>query len=145
MVMSTQEKVRVSVAHRFTASAERVFDAWLDPCTAGKWLFATITGQVVRCEIDARAGGSFRIVDRRDSQDVEHVGEYLMIDRPRRLVFTFKVPKYSQEITRVTVDIAPASVGCELTLSHEGVLAEYASSTEAGWKGILDTLAETLK
>jgi len=143
--MSTDQRVTVRVTRRFTASAERVFDAWFDANKVCKWLFATKTGQVVRVEIDARVGGAFLIVDRRDGEDIEHVGEYQEIDRPRRLVFTLRVPKFSQENTRVTVDIAPVGSGCELTLTHEGVLPEYASRTEAVWNGILDGLAETLK
>src|SRR3979490_1258790 len=127
----------VRVTHRFDASAERVFDAWLDPRTAGRWLFATATGQMVRVEIDARIGGRFIFVDRRDGEDVEHCGEYLDIDRPRRLVFTFGVPKYSTETTRVCIDIVPRETGCELTLTHEGVLPEYAERTQGGWTEIL--------
>src|SRR5207253_792689 len=80
------------------------------------------TGQMVRAEVDARVGGSFNFTDRRDVGDVEHVGEYLEIDRPRRLVFTFGVPKYSPAMTRVSVDIVPLDTGCELTLTHADVL-----------------------
>ncbi len=143
-MMAGESLITVRVARRFTAAAERVFDAWLDPDTAGKWLYATPSGQMVRVEIDARVGGKFVFVDRRDGEDVEHTGEYLEIDRPRRLVFTFAVPKYSPVITRVTIDIAPADTGCELKLTHEGVLPEWASGTEAGWTGILEGLGRTL-
>ncbi|MBI3710660.1 MAG: SRPBCC domain-containing protein [Proteobacteria bacterium] len=142
--MNTESLVPVRVMRRFSASPERVFDAWLDPAKAGKWLFATASGQMVRVAIDARVGGSFAFVDRRNGEDIEHVGEYLEIDRPRRLVFTFRVPKFSSASTRVTVDIVALGAGCELTLIHEGVLPDYASRAEAGWTGILNGLAATL-
>jgi uncharacterized protein YndB with AHSA1/START domain len=129
---------------RLDAAPERVFDAWLDPARAGKFLFATATGRMVRVAIDARVGGRFAFVDRRDGEDVEHVGEYLEIDRPRRLVFIFAVPKFSAQATRVAIDIVPAGSGCTLTLAHEGVLPDYADRTEVGWTGILDGLAGAL-
>jgi uncharacterized protein YndB with AHSA1/START domain len=134
----------VRVTRHFGASPERVFDAWLDPDTAGKWLFATATGRMVRIEIDARVGGQFAFVDRREGEDVEHVGEYLEINRPRRLAFTFAVPKFSSESTRVSIDIEPLGAGCELTLTHERVPPDWASRTEQGWTGILEGLAGAL-
>ena len=142
--MTSDTRPTVRVTRRFDAPAERVFDAWLDPKTAGRWLFATATGQMVRVEIDARIGGRFIFVDRRDGEDVEHRGEYVDIDRPRRLVFTFGVPKYSTETTRVCIDIVPRESGCELTLTHEGVLPEYAERTQAGWTEIFGRLAAGL-
>lgn len=96
---------------------------------------------MVRAEIDARVGGKFVFTDRRDGVDVEHTGEYLEIERPRRLVFTFAVPQFSAESTRVSIDIVPLETGCELTLTHEGVLPDYVTRTEAGWGMILDNLA----
>lgn len=136
-------KLHVKVTHRFSASAERVFDAWLDPARVGRWLFATPTGTVVRAEIDARVGGRFVIVDRRDGEDVEHTGEYLELERPRRLVFTFGVPKYSPDFDRVTVELAPQGMGCELTLTHE-VTPQWAEGARGGWEGILAGLAAAL-
>ena len=134
----------VQVTRHFTASPESVFDAWLDPETAGKWLFATPTGQMVRVEIEARVGGRFIIVDRRNGEDVEHTGEYLVIDRPRRLVFTFGVPKYSPLFTEVTIEMQSSDRGCDLTLTQTGVPDEYAERNVEGWNGILDGLARSI-
>jgi uncharacterized protein YndB with AHSA1/START domain len=142
--MPSQTPAIVRVARHFDASAERVFDAWLDPQRAGRWLFATPTGCMVRVEIDARVGGRFVFVDRRNGEDIEHTGQYLEIDRPKRLVFSFVVPKYSAVHTRVAIDIVPAGAGCDLTLVHEGVLPEYQEKTQSGWTAILDALAANL-
>ena len=79
----SQKTGQVRVTHRFAAPPERVFDAWLDPKLAGRFLFATPTGQVVKAEVDPKVGGHFNFTDRRpDMGDVEHVGTYLEIDRP---------------------------------------------------------------
>jgi uncharacterized protein YndB with AHSA1/START domain len=142
--MTSEPTPVVRVTRRFDLPVERVFDAWLDPEKAGQWLFATPTGRMVRVEIDARVGGSFVFTDRRDNQDIEHMGTYLEIDRPRRLVFTFAVPKYSRQFTRVSIDLKPLPSGCELTLTHEGVLPEYLERSHAGWGKICDGLAANL-
>lgn len=143
--MTSSDRVTVKVTHTYAHAPETVFDAWLTPAQAGRFLFATPTGQMIRAEIDPKVGGRFVFVDRRDGQDVEHVGEYLQIDRPRRLVFTFAVPAFSAETTQVTVEIAPRpDGGCDLTLTHEGVLPDYAKQTEGGWTMILESLERAL-
>jgi uncharacterized protein YndB with AHSA1/START domain len=143
--MSTVPPVSVRVTRHFDAPPERVFDAWLDPATAGMWLFATATGRMVRAEIDSRVGGAFTFVDRRDGEDVGHTGEYLELVRPRRIAFTFSVPKNSTQVDRVTVDIAPAGAGSVLTLTHERVDPEHADRTESGWARMLGHLASILR
>jgi uncharacterized protein YndB with AHSA1/START domain len=135
---------KVQVRRRYAHSPETVFDAWLTPAQAGKFLFATPTGTMVKAEVDARVGGAFVFVDRRDGEDIEHVGEYLVIDRPRKLVFTFAVPRFSAEITTVSIEIAPTSDGCELSLTHTGVLEDYVKQTEDGWGMILESLDKAL-
>jgi uncharacterized protein YndB with AHSA1/START domain len=135
----------LKVTRVITASPERAFDAWLDPTVAGRFLFATPTGEMVRAEIDARLGGRFVFVDRRPGHgDVEHVGHYEVIDRPRRLVFTFAVPQYDPGLTRVTVDFAEAPGGCQVTLTHDGVPPEYEAQTIQGWSTILESLERAL-
>jgi uncharacterized protein YndB with AHSA1/START domain len=124
---------------------DRVFNAWIDAKTAGKWLFATPAGQMVRAEIDPRVGGSFIFVDRRNGEDIEHTGDYVEIVPPRRLVFDFGVPKYTTEKTRVTIEITAEASGCQLTLTHDGVWADYETRTAQGWNMLLDGLAATLR
>jgi uncharacterized protein YndB with AHSA1/START domain len=134
------------VSYRFDASAERVYDAFLDPSKAGKFMFTTPTGQIVRCEIEPRVGGAFTIVDRRNGEDVEHTGEYLKLERPRLIVFSLRVAKYSSDSSRVTIDITPLRSGCELTLTQE-IKPEYArmkGRVEEGWTDIFEVAAELL-
>jgi uncharacterized protein YndB with AHSA1/START domain len=141
-MMAAETRPKVTVTRHFNATPERVFDAWLDPKLARRWLFATPNGEMIRVEIDPRVGGRFIFVDRRDGEDIEHTGQYLQIDRPTRLVFTFAVPKFSTESTRVDVQIDSAELGCDLTLTHEGVLPDYLERTASGWRTILEGLAK---
>jgi uncharacterized protein YndB with AHSA1/START domain len=136
---------QVRVTHRFKASPERVFDAFFDVNLAKAFLFATPTGEMVRAEIDPRVGGRFVFVDRRPEQgDVEHVGTWLEIDRPRRLVFEFAVPQYEPTKTVVTIEIAPDGDGAALTLTHDGVFEAYVTQTQHGWGMILSNLETAL-
>jgi len=136
----------ISVTRRYDAPAEAVFDAWLDPARARKFLFATPDGEMVRVEIDGRTGGAFVITERRAGEDIEHAGEYLEVERPRRIAFVFAVPKFSTERTRVTIDIAPiGDDGAELTLTHDGVLEGWEEKTREGWAVILEGLARVVR
>jgi uncharacterized protein YndB with AHSA1/START domain len=141
MTTETQQTVRVS--RRFAHPAEAVFDAWLNPALAGKFLFATPDGVMKTVEIDAQVGGKFNIVETRSGEDAVHVGEYLVIDRPRRLVFSFG-DNLAFAATTVTVEIVDTPQGCELTLTHVGVPEQWAAQTHTGWTGILEALDQTL-
>lgn len=143
--MDTAPHVEVRVRQRFSVPAERVFNAWVDPATAGKWLFATAWRPMSRVKINARAGGSFRFEDGRNGENVVQTGKYVEIERPRRLVFTLSGGTRRRSSTCVSVEIVPLEKGCELTLTHEGVPQNDASRTEGRWTGILYGLGVTLE
>jgi uncharacterized protein YndB with AHSA1/START domain len=132
------------VSRSLSTSLERAFDAWIEPSVARRWLFATPDGQIVRCEIDARPGGTFVIADRRDGEDVAHLGTYLEVERPRRLAFRFSVPKYSNVESTVVITVTSEGCGARVTIDHLDVLPEWASQTEEGWRGLLGRLEEVL-
>jgi len=139
--------VILSVTRAFAAPAERVFDAWLDPADASRFLFATEGGEMLTCEIDARVGGRALIVDRRPSGDAHHRMQFEVIERPTRLVFLFAAdPAEEGQWTRVSIDIAPGASGCTLTLTHEmdPEWAAYEEQTRHGWTMILANLARAI-
>jgi uncharacterized protein YndB with AHSA1/START domain len=143
------EPVTVRVTQRFTAPPERVFDAWLDPDLIGKWMLGAARAagreeEIVRISVDARVGGSFSIVVRRDGQELDHLGRYLELDRPRRLAFTWGVDQDAGDSSRVYIDIVPLEGGSELTLTHalDPAWAEYADRTRQGWTLILGAFDE---
>lgn len=153
--MSVSTIVRVQRA--FACSADTIYDAWLEPDLARRFLFATPpTGEVVRCDIEPGVNGRFTIVDRRpldgdggNAMEVEHAGRFLQLDRPRRIAFSFSLPQFKSPESTVIIDIEPQGDGCELTLRHDlgpGLVArEQVDRTEEGWTKILANLDEALK
>jgi uncharacterized protein YndB with AHSA1/START domain len=133
------------MTRRFDAAPERVFDAWLDPRVASKWLFTSPESEKYEAQIDARIGGRYTITDRRGGKEYTGVGEYLEIDRPRRLVFTFAMPQFAPDVDRIIVEIVPDGAGCILTLTQQGLPPDYKEATKAGWGKMFDALAATLR
>jgi uncharacterized protein YndB with AHSA1/START domain len=76
--------------------------------------------------------------------EVLHTGEYLEIDRPRRLVFTFGVPQFDPGYTRVTVEIVSDGEACDLTLTNDDVPDDYAEGNHDGWTRILAGLVPAI-
>jgi len=136
----------IVITRVFKASPERVFDAWLDPQAVTNWLFTSPTSERNSAEIDARVGGSWTITDRRNGQDYKAVGEYVEINRPNRLVFTFGMPQFSTEFALITVVIEASGDGCVLTLTHkESLSPEDYREVKAGWIKMFDTLSTALE
>jgi uncharacterized protein YndB with AHSA1/START domain len=136
--------ITVQVSRDYAVAPERVFDAWLDPDSLARWMVGADVRdeEIVHVRVDARVGGRFSFLVRRAGQEIDHVGTYLEIDRPRRLVFTWTVPPVDGAFSRVTVEIAPRAGGATLTLTHEidPRWADYAKRTEDGWTTILAAL-----
>jgi uncharacterized protein YndB with AHSA1/START domain len=136
----------VETARRFSVGAEQVFDAWLEAERVTTWLFPDPADEVVRAAIDARQGGAFTFVVRRGGHEIEYRGDYLEIDRPHLLVFTWSSADESGQ-DRVVVEIVSGDDGCDLRLTHvlRHEAAGSAIATEAAWSGRLETLAATLR
>lgn len=123
------------------APREEVFAAWLDPGSIRHWMCPR---QILEAaaEIDARVGGSFRIVMKEREHAFEHTGEYRVIDPPSKLVFTWISKSTDLRPTLVTVEFLPRGDQCELVLTHERLPSpEALRRHEGGWTQIVDKLA----
>lgn len=137
-----------AVVRHFTHPAGCVFDARLDAEFLGRWMFGPSVRdeRIVRFTLDARAGGTFSFVVDRHRDEVDHVGEYVDIDRPRRLVFTRTTRDSLPETSRVTVEIIPRDDGCDLKLTHAmgDDWLEYVEPAAGAWSKMPDSLDRAL-
>jgi uncharacterized protein YndB with AHSA1/START domain len=123
---------------------ERVFAAWLDPASLAQWMRpggATDT----TAEVDPRVGGKFRIVMMHGREEFEHTGEYLIIQPPARLSFTWVSKATDHRQTEVTIDFLERPGGTELILTHRRLPSSQVESHRRGWTDILRDLQETLQ
>ena len=128
---------RVDVATTIRAPRERVFDAWLNPDRLARFLCAGDT-HVARIEVEARVGGAFRVVMANDKGSSDHRGQYLEIQRPERLRFTWASPATNGADTDVTVTFETTDEGTRVTLVHVGLPdATAAGRHDSGWQSIL--------
>jgi uncharacterized protein YndB with AHSA1/START domain len=135
----------VTVARRFEQPPERVFDAWLDPARVAKW-FAPGLGTMTKVEIDARPGGRFNFTQDRKGEAAVHLGEYRVIDRPRKLVFTWTTDEQQKEAPSVvTIEIVPDGAGSRLTLTHEMApkWESWSDKIRHGWTTMLEGISKT--
>ncbi len=147
------EEIEAKVSHRFKASAERVYDAWLDPDKVRVWMRTALqsmglSGEIAQIEIDARIGGAFLISAMRDGIEAKHWGTYLELERPRKIVFTW-ITDESKELdpSKVSLTIEPDGEGCIATIVHEmdAKWADYREQTEIGWSCIMQATDKVLE
>jgi uncharacterized protein YndB with AHSA1/START domain len=136
-----ESPVKLSLSRSFDAPPETLFDAWLQDSWSD-WLGPE--GVVcLACEIDPRIGGKWRIVSRMpDGREVTMSGVYQEISRATRLVFTWQACFSGTDATIVTVTFKPRGAGTEMTLTHEGFIAEdMRDNHNSGWSATFDRLA----
>jgi len=130
----------VIVRRTIAASAEDLFDAWLDPEALAIWMRP---GAILNTQatIDARVGGRYEILMRSEASSYPTKGEYVVIDRPRRLVFTWG-PESGAFDSVVTVEFLPAGDRTEVVLTHEKLPDDMREPHRNGWTGGIERLEE---
>lgn len=118
-----------------------VFTAWTSPALMAQWLTPIGHAEV---EADVRVGGRFRVTMIDGDVRLEHTGEYLVVDPPHRLSFTWLSPYTGGQPSRVDVSLSARGSETLLVLSHLGLPGETRSSHEGGWFRILERLSEVV-
>lgn len=132
---------QVTVRRVIKASADELFDAWLDPASLAVWMRpGDITRSVAK--VDLKIGGAFEIeMSNADGSHV-HRGVYRVIDRPRQLVFTWISHGTKQMESLVTVEFRAGHQTTEIVLTHEQLPDDSSVQPHTkGWTRILELLA----
>ena len=133
----------------FDAPAERIFAAWTDPALLRRWFAAEPGWTTPEAEVDVRPGGAYRLSMRGTDGIVRTVvGEYLEVDPPHRLVYTWRWLAHAgraadETATVVSVDFVAEGQRTRVVLEQRGHPSEAElDSHDRGWRGCLDKLEQ---
>jgi uncharacterized protein YndB with AHSA1/START domain len=143
----TEEQVVLRLERLLDASPERIFAAWTDPALLRRWWAAQPDWTTPEATTDVRVGGRYRL----SMQDaagavVTVVGEYLEVDPPRRLAYTWQWEPHGDapagsDVTVVEVDFVAEGSATRVVLEQRGFDGETERDKhDHGWRGCLDNL-----
>jgi uncharacterized protein YndB with AHSA1/START domain len=135
---ATTEATVVERTLSIAASPETVWEFLVDPQKAARWMGTKV-------ELDARPEGIYR-----NEVLPSHIarGEFVEVDRPHRLVFTWGWEKSGDDkpnvpvgASTIEIDLTPEGDGTSLHFVHRDLpSAEVAASHAQGWDHYLSRL-----
>lgn len=144
------KKPFLQIVRQFNVAPEVVFDSLTKPKDMRIWWTDDTD-----FEIDLRVGGTWKITRTEGDMTFMMTGEYLEVDRPKKLAYTISMPQYSPNSDTVSVDIAQnGKGGSEVTFVQSGPdIAEElralpkgeVSQSEQGWQQGFDLMEEAWK
>ena len=142
------QELMLELQHRYAASREDVFNAWIDPSVLRRWWAAAPTWDTPLAEVDAREGGSYRLSMRTDAGEIHTVsGEFTEVRPPERLAYTWawdagpEAAMVGSEHTLVVVDFLEDGTGTLVRLTHSGFANEEIRAMHVdGWEAVLANL-----
>lgn len=153
MTMSTTPDRFLRMTRRFTAPIETVYNAWLDPRVSSQWLFTSPDGDANTTEIDATVGGKWTVTDIRQGVTYTALGQYLELDPPRKIVFTFAMPQFSPNSDTITIELSQEGNETAMVFIQSGddiaeelanLPEDEAQTSEHGWNLMFIALAQAI-
>jgi uncharacterized protein YndB with AHSA1/START domain len=135
----TMKLTDITVTRTIPASADKVYDVWIDPQSpGGPWYGAE------RAILNAVVDGLFYLAIKHEGRIWPHYGRFTQMNRPRLLEHTWMSEATKGAESVVTITLEPRGNQTEVTLRHTGVPDdEMGRRHEEGWTWILSTLADS--
>jgi uncharacterized protein YndB with AHSA1/START domain len=134
------------LVRRIAARPGIVFEALVSADGIASW-WGPDDLPVLSAVADPRVGGSFCVRFRTvDGREHECAGEFLQIDRPTRVVMSWRwavggTAAESGTVSRLEFRLRPIDTGTELTLLHSALSSEASARSHAeGWSGAVAKL-----
>lgn len=129
------EKQSVTLNRTYRASQEQIWKAWTDPDVLRRWYGCAADQHWTIHDWDVRAGGRLHVSMDFDGEPFVVHGEFLEVDAPNRLRFTFG------EGQTISVDISVSDGDSTVTVVHDGLDGEMPNIVTEGWTSSLTELA----
>lgn len=130
------------------APPERIFRALTDPTELGAWWGDSLMYRTYDWQVDLRPGGKWS-TQARGSDGTESTvgGEYLEVDPPRLLIYTWRPSWDGFHESTVRCELQPTSSGTRVRITHTGFVdrAAVAEGTGEGWKRVLEWAAKHIE
>lgn len=136
----------VRVRRVMPAAPEAVFDEWLNPEALVDWMCPR-PSRCVAVTVEPRVGGRVRFDIDESGRTVLITGQYLEIDRPNRLRFTWIDSGWADPTATSIVDVVfePHGDGATLmSIEHSLLPSEAFEDHDAGWTLTVEQLAAVL-
>ena len=138
------DTVSAKVSRVIPYTAEEIFSYWAEGDKFRQW-FSFPIGKVKEAKVEAAVGGSLFALVEQDGEEIPYMGKFQQIIRPRRIIYSWSVEGDDGE-DRITVDIAPRPIGCEVSITHEmdADFEEFVEGAAALWNAMLQRIEELL-
>jgi uncharacterized protein YndB with AHSA1/START domain len=141
------ESARVRVRRVMPAAPESVFDEWLDPEALQEWMCPRPV-RVIDVTVEPHVGGVVRIDVDDSGTRVLISGQFLTIDRPNLLRFTWANSNWPDPTSESVVNVSFEPVGNDETLmsiEHSLLPPQEFESFDRGWTLTVEQLAAKLE
>lgn len=128
------------------APPDEVYGEWLDPAAMADWMCPR-PARAVTVEMDARPGGTLRIAFTERGALVRVTGQFLELDRPRTLRFTWTCSDWVDPTVQSMVTVTFEASGANetlMTIRHAQLPPEQIDGHRRGWAAVAAQLASAL-
>jgi uncharacterized protein YndB with AHSA1/START domain len=135
------------IERTFDAPADDVFEAWTSEEVLRRWFHGEPEWETPTAEVDLRVGGSLRLVMRDPKAGEDHgaSGEYMVVDPPRRLAFTWKWDDQDSERQLIELEFTESGGATTVRMTSHGIATEErVDSHREGWAICFDNLDRVL-
>jgi uncharacterized protein YndB with AHSA1/START domain len=142
---SSESALSLLVRRRVAATPERLFEAWTRAEELREW-WGPRNVKCIAAEVDLRVGGAYRIGNQFPDGTILWIsGEFLSIERPHRLEYTWRVGSADAPLERVTVQFVRGGGYTEIIVTHTHIADEPSRKRhEQGWQECLVGLENSL-
>ena len=142
--LAGQPATQLTVRREIAATAEELFDAFLDAESLGEFMRP---GGDTHSDVttDPKVGGKFTINMHVNGAVIPHWGEYRELDRPRKLVFTWISKNTNDQESVVTIQfhsVSGSKPRTEVVLTQVLLPDHQIKGHIGGWTRIVEILDE---